>query len=164
MPYVALQQSFDAAAPYGVRSYWKSTFLEGFPDDAIDAFVRGAAACPSPQTIIKLEHVHGAATRVAPDATAFPDRRHPFNLVVLSLWRDASDDARNVQWTRDFATVMRPWAAAAVYVNALAEDDGARVRDAYGGNYARLAEVKAQYDPGNRFRRNHNIVPAPMRQ
>lgn len=160
MPYVALQQLFDAAAPYGIRSYWKSTFLEGLPDEAIDAFVRCATTCPSAQTIIKLEHVHGAATRVAPHATAFAGRGHAFNLVVLSLWNDAMHDARNVTWTRDFASAMRPWSSSSAYVNALAEDDGARVRDAYGDNYARLAEVKATYDPDNRFRRNHNIVPA----
>ena len=53
---------------------------------------------------------------------------------------------------------MQPWSAAQVYVNALADDDSGRV-EAYGGNYARLAEVKAKYDPGNRFRRNHNIRP-----
>jgi FAD/FMN-containing dehydrogenase len=56
---------------------------------------------------------------------------------------------------------MQPWSAGLVYVNALADDDGARVRDAYGDNYARLARVKARYDPANRFRRNHNIVPVP---
>jgi FAD/FMN-containing dehydrogenase len=55
---------------------------------------------------------------------------------------------------------MQPWSAAAVYVNALGADDGGRVAEAYGGNYARLAEVKAKYDPANRFRRNQNIPPA----
>ena len=46
-----------------------------------------------------------------------------------------------------------------VYVNSLSEDDSARVPEAYGPNYARLCEVKAKYDPENRFRRNHNIRP-----
>jgi hypothetical protein len=44
-------------------------------------------------------------------------------------------------------------------VNALSEDDGARIPQAYGLNYTRICEVKARYDPGNRFRRNHNIRP-----
>jgi FAD/FMN-containing dehydrogenase len=161
MPYLAMQRLFDAGAPYGVRSYWKSTFLQSLPDAAIDTFVRCAAQRTSTRTMVKLEHAHGAATRVAPDATAFPARDHAFNLVVLSLWDDVKDDARNVAWTRDFHRAMQPWSAGLVYVNALADDDGARVRDAYGDNYARLTGVKARYDPANRFRRNHNIVPVP---
>jgi FAD/FMN-containing dehydrogenase len=161
MPYVAMQRLFDAGALHGVRSYWKSTFLRSLPDAAIDTFVRCAAERTSRRTMIKLEHAHGAATRVAPDATAFPARDAAFNLVVLSLWEDAQEDARNIAWTRAFHGAMQPWSAGLVYVNALAGDDGARVRDAYGDNYARLARVKARYDPANRFRRNHNIVPAP---
>jgi hypothetical protein len=161
MPYVALQRMFDAATPYGIRSYWKSTFLRSLPDDAIDAFVQCAAARTSPRTMIKLEHAHGAVTRVAPNDTAFPARDHAFDLVVLSLWDDVKDDARNVAWTRDFYEAMQPWSAALAYVNALAEDDGARVRQAFGDNYARLAKVKSKYDPVNRFRRNHNIAPLP---
>jgi FAD/FMN-containing dehydrogenase len=160
MPYVAMQRMFDAATPYGVRSYWKSTFLRSLPDDGIDTFVQYAAARTSPRTIVKLEHAHGAVSRVAPSDTAFPARGHAFALVVLSLWDDAKDDSRNVAWTRDFYSAMRPWSAALVYVNALGEDDGARVREAYGDNYARLAAVKTKYDPANRFRRNQNIVPS----
>jgi len=161
MPYVAMQRMFDAATPHGVRSYWKSTFLQSFPDEAIDAFVQCAAARTSTRTMVKLEHAHGAVTRVAPNATAFPARSHAFDLVVLSLWDDVQDDARNVAWTRDFYRAMQPWSAGLVYVNALADDDGARVRQAFGDNYDRLAKMKTKYDPANRFRRNQNIMPVP---
>jgi FAD/FMN-containing dehydrogenase len=163
MPYLAMQQMLDAAAPYGVRSYWKSHFLQALPDDAIDTFVRFAESCPSPRTAIILEHGHGAVSRVAPDATAFPIRGHAFDLVVLTLWDDAAHDGANVDWTRAFHQAMQPWSAKQVYVNALSEDDTARIPEAYGGNFARLAAVKATYDPGNRFRRNQNIPPATQR-
>jgi FAD/FMN-containing dehydrogenase len=160
MPYVAMQQMLDAAAPFGPRSYWKSNFLRELPDAAIDTFVAHAERCPSPRSFMILEHAHGAVARVAPEATAFPARGHAFDLVLMSVWDAAAEDARQVAWTREFHAAMRPWAAGAAYVNALSEDDGARVREAYGVNFERLARVKAAYDPTNRFRRNQNIPPA----
>jgi FAD/FMN-containing dehydrogenase len=161
MPYLAMQSMLDVASPYGaLRSYWKSHFLRALPDEAIDAFVRCAEKCSSARTMTVLEHGHGAVSRVAPDATAFPIRQHQFDLVVLSLWENPNDDMAQISWTRRFYQAMQPWSAAMVYVNALSDDDGGRVAEAYGVNYERLAEVKAIYDPRNMFRRNQNVPPS----
>jgi hypothetical protein len=41
-----------------------------------------------------------------------------------------------------------------------ADDDATRVREAYGEDtYARLAQVKARYDPENVFHNNKNVQP-----
>jgi hypothetical protein len=45
-------------------------------------------------------------------------------------------------------------------VNFMMEEGDDRIRATYGGNYARLAAIKAKYDPGNFFRVNQNIKPA----
>jgi len=48
-----------------------------------------------------------------------------------------------------------------VYVNFLADEGEARVRDAYpGATWERLTAIKARYDPTNLFRLNQNIPPA----
>lgn len=161
MPYVAMQQMIDAAAPFGLRSYWKGGFLRDLPDEAIDKFVQFAETRISPRSLAILEHAHGAVARVAPDATAFPVRSDSFDLVLISLWEDPAEDDRHIDWTRRFYGAMQPWAAGSVYVNGLDQDDLSRVPDAYGRNYARLCQVKAKYDPENRFRRNQNIRPEP---
>jgi hypothetical protein len=50
-----------------------------------------------------------------------------------------------------------------VYVNFMPDDGGHCVRaGAYGPNYGGLANVKATYDPKNRFRMNQNVAPAPL--
>jgi FAD/FMN-containing dehydrogenase len=165
MPYPAMQGMIDGVAPFGRRSYWKSSFLRDVPDAAIETFVRFAESRTSPHSLAVLEHSHGAPSRVAPNATAFPARIAPFDLVLISAWTDAEEDARHIQWTREFHSAMQDWSAGSVYVNSLDQDDAARVPEAYGPNYTRLCAIKAAYDPDNRFRRNQNIQPrilAPM--
>jgi len=51
-----------------------------------------------------------------------------------------------------------------MYVNFTGDGDEEKVRASYPAEtYARLAAVKAHYDPVNRFRFNQNIRPAPGR-
>jgi FAD/FMN-containing dehydrogenase len=159
MPYVVMQQILDVACPYGIHSYWKSNFMRDLTDDGIDTFVEFARGRTSPRTIAVIEHYHGQALRVPPDATAFALRTETFDLVILTLW-EGGDPEPHIQWARKFWTAMKPSSAGTVYVNALSVDEESRLREAYGVNYERLAEVKAKYDPSNVFRVNHNIRPS----
>jgi FAD/FMN-containing dehydrogenase len=65
-------------------------------------------------------------------------------------------------WARAFWEALRPHArGSGSYVNFMAEYDADRVAASYGGEkYARLARIKAEYDPANLFHRNMNILPA----
>ena len=160
MPYTAHQSIFDAGVPAGQYSYWKSGQLDELTDDAIDTIIEQAAQVPSPGTVTLIEHHHGAMTRVPADHTAFPHRTVPYELVTISLWKDAAESELNIEWTRGFFHAMHPFFRSGVYVNALGDDESDRVREAYGSNYDRLAALKQKYDPTNFFRRNHNIMPA----
>jgi FAD/FMN-containing dehydrogenase len=160
MRYVDLQRGGDDAFPRGRRHYWKAGFLRRLDVGAIAVLLDFAARRPSPYTQIGLQQMHGAAARVAPDATAFPHRREQWDLLILSQWDRPGDDAVNIAWTRALHAAMTPYLEGAVYVNDLGDDEADRVAAAYGANYGRLAAVKRTYDPGNFFRANQNVAPA----
>jgi FAD/FMN-containing dehydrogenase len=161
MEYAIVNSLLDAAYPRGALNYWKSSFLDGFSDEAIAAMVARFAPCPSPTSSFVIENLHGAATRVPADATAVPFRDPGYNFLITSVWFDPAENDRNVAWTREVFDAMQPHVVRRAYVNYLADDEAGedRIRAAYGANYDRLREVKARYDPANLFRLNQNIPP-----
>jgi FAD/FMN-containing dehydrogenase len=162
IPYRELQSMPDTGYPPGRLHYWKASFLADLPSEAIDAMLRFSATAPSPHTGIGLQQITGAASRVAPTATAFAHRGRHYDFLILSQWDDPSDSPANMRWTRELFDAMSPHFHG-VYVNNLGEEGSNRVRDAYGINYDRLASIKAAYDPDNLFRLNQNIQPAGAR-
>ena len=72
--------------------------------------------------------------------------------------------AHDRAWVRDLWAALRPHARRrrASFVNFLNDEDEDRLRDAYGEKYARLAAVKAKWDPDNVFHHNANIRPATL--
>jgi FAD/FMN-containing dehydrogenase len=103
--------------------------------------------------------VHGAVTRVAPTATAYPHREPGFNLLLIASWTDPAQTGACIAWARETFDALSPYMADRTYMNYLAADDQDRVATAYGPNLRRLAELKRRYDPDNLFRLNHNIDP-----
>jgi FAD/FMN-containing dehydrogenase len=161
MPYVALQQMLDEGFAPGPHVYWRSHFLTGIPDDAIDILVAGANAAPSPMSAVLVEHAGGAVARMSAEDSAFDHRDAEYNLAIIARWLDPAEADANIAWARGLWEAMRPYARG-VYVNYLGVGDSPdRVREAYSpAKYGRLAALKKQYDPGNMFRANQNIIPA----
>jgi FAD/FMN-containing dehydrogenase len=161
IPYTQLNAMLDASYPPGARNYWKSHFCEALADGAIDAIVDGFMRCPSPLGQIVIEHFHGAATRIPPTDTAFALRASGFNVLMLSQWKDPTDDAAGSGWARDAYAALGRFVGPSRYLNYLDQDDvGDRVlAAAYGPNVRRLQSIKAKYDPENIFHLNVNIPP-----
>ena len=161
MPYTAAQQMLDALNPPGNRVYWKSQILRNIDDDVLDTIIDQGASMPSPLTAALIEFYGGAINRVATLDTAYPLRDATYALNAISAWTDASRDAENIAWARGTWETVQRYSPGSVYVNFLGVGDESddRVRAAYGENYSRLATIKAQYDPTNLFRLNHNIKP-----
>jgi FAD/FMN-containing dehydrogenase len=129
-------------------------------DEAIDTVIACFATCPTPMGQLLIEHFHGAATRIGVSDTAFPHRSEGCNFLVLAEWMDPADNQRCISWARETYDRMRPFIGTARYVNYLGDDEtGEPLAAAYGPNYRRLQQIKAQYDPSNFFRMNQNIRP-----
>ena len=159
-PFVAWQSAFDPLLLPGARNYWKSHDFAQLADPAIEQIVRYASELPSPQCEIFVAHLGGAINRLPVEATAYPHRDAEFVLNVHARWEDPEADEPCIAWARRFFADTAPYATGGVYVNFMTQDEQARIRDAYGRNYARLVELKRKYDPGNVFRVNQNIPPA----
>jgi hypothetical protein len=159
MSYCQLQAMLDPVAPPDRLNYWKSSFVAELSDAAIDTMIRYAQARPSQTALLFLEDMHGAASRVRPEDTAFAHRHAHYTLLIVASWTEAADSEQHIRWVRDCWEAMQPFAAGSVYVNYLGEEGEQRVRGAYGPNYDRLVALKNKYDPTNFFRLNQNIRP-----
>jgi len=158
--FTAWQAAFDPLLAPGARNYWKSHDFVELPDGAVDIILEAIPRFPTPECEIFIAHVGGAMSRVAANATAFPQRKSHFVMNVHTRWRESAQDKTCIEWARDLFQATAPFAAGSVYVNFMPADEPDRVQMAYGDNYRRLAKIKARLDPQNLFRYNQNIVPA----
>ncbi|HSS08707.1 MAG TPA: BBE domain-containing protein [Acidimicrobiales bacterium] len=55
---------------------------------------------------------------------------------------------------------LHPTSAGGASLNFMIDEGDDRVRASYVGNYNRLSQLKARYDPDNLFHINQNIPPA----
>jgi hypothetical protein len=158
-PYLEVQRMIEPIFPPGRLNYWKANFVDSLSDELIDVLVGAIARAPSPYSMIALEPMGGAIARVDETATAFEHRGSAFSLLILAGWTDAADTEANVSGARALWNLTRPLSSPRVYVNYLGNEGDERVRDAFGGNHARLGRIKQAYDPANVFRLNQNIEP-----
>lgn len=128
-------------------------------DEALDTIVAIAQSSPTPFTLINLHRVHGAATRVAPDATAFALREPHYAVLNGAGWFEGNGLVEK-GWVEAARQRMRPYAHAGLYSNFLTDEGEQGIRESYRSNYQRLAWIKAKYDSENIFHRNVNIKPA----
>lgn len=159
LSYPALQSITGAASGPGKRHYWKGSLLWELSDDFLDAFVEQGATT-RPGAGIEMFSLGGAICDVAEDATAYSNRSARFDLLPAATWESPSGDDEMIAITRNNWTALSRFGGAGVYVNDLGTDAGARITDVYGHTkLARLAALKATWDPDNIFHLNANIPP-----
>ncbi len=159
-PYADWQQAFDPLLTPGARNYWKSHNFANLDDGLLDVLIDSVRNLPSPHCEVFIASLGGATSRPSADSSAYGQRDAQFLMNVHGRWENAAEDQLGISWSRDLFQAAAPFASGGVYINFMTADEGDRVRAAYGDNYERLARVKQQYDPGNLFRTNQNIIPA----
>jgi hypothetical protein len=158
MPYTQLQKNIDAGVLHGMHRYNKMGYLPDLSDDVIEIILKYSGQI-NPFSMVLLNCMKGAVTRVAPEKTPFPYQSKQWYFDITSQWLDPAETETHIAWTRAFWAAMEPYTRGTA-VSWLSDDDGDdRVKLAYGPNYKRLAGLKHKYDPSNFFRLNNNILP-----
>jgi FAD/FMN-containing dehydrogenase len=160
MPFPVMQSFLDQGFPDGTYNYWKSTFIHKLTDQVIDLLIEHGNRARSPMSGIVLELYGGAAGRVGPGDTAFAQRQAQYNVGITAQWTDAAESDTHTRWTRDLADALKPHSSGGYLLNFLDAENPDAVKAAFGSNYARLAALKAKYDPTNFFSLNQNVKPA----
>ena len=160
MPFPMLQSMFDPLLPAGLQQYWKADFLNDLSDGAIEANVKYGPDVPTFHAAVHIYPVSGAVHRVGKSETAFSYRDANFAEVMAAVYPDPADTPKNRAWVQDYWSALHPHSAGGAYVNFMGEEGDDRIKASYGGNYARLAQIKRKYDPTNLFHMNQNIKPA----
>jgi FAD binding domain-containing protein/berberine-like enzyme len=146
--------------PEGAPKFLPSSrilFMTHVDREVAQSIVDTIATAPSKMGVAQIRVLGGAVARVPADATAFAFRDAPILTVVAGLTFDPALREANERWAEAFKDSLDQGYAGA-YVNFINDEGPDRVRDAYPpATMARLARIKARYDPTNLFQ---NVAPA----
>jgi FAD/FMN-containing dehydrogenase len=141
----------DARAAVPARSAMRTRSLAELGPDSVAALLAAGGDRTSPLSVVSWQYLRGAATRVAPDATAFGMRRDHFMLQIIPVWDTVDGAERHVAWAEGLSRALAPQALPGGYPNLLAPDMREQTEHSYGANLPRLRQVKQQYDPDSVF-------------
>ncbi|WP_433759615.1 FAD-binding protein [Nocardia sp. CA-135398] len=162
LEYPDLQRNTEQAFHDGHGTATGSEWLRAFDDTAVDALVELAARMPTPYSLISVHQLGAAVRRMPSEATAFGFHDAAYHMVLFSGGPPGTDLRASRQWIAEVTAAVQGCSAGGPYIGIL--DDAAspeRVRSAYPpATYDKLRRIKAEYDPDNTFRCNHNIPPA----
>jgi len=156
--YVALQKSWDQTDPRAMGEYLKSGFTTNINLRLIDTILDGFEADPGRTSQVFFQQSGGEISRVAADETAFAHRYAEHSLFSTVAWPAGAEGDAHVRWLRNYWKTIEPFTKG-FYTNETSDESQETVNSNYQGNYARLAQIKGRFDPGNLFRLNANVLP-----
>ncbi|RJL30995.1 FAD-binding oxidoreductase [Bailinhaonella thermotolerans] len=141
--------------PMAVRQH--IDLFDDLPGGLTDALCAALGSGGPSVSAIEVRHWGGAMAKPGPDAGPAGHRDTPYSVIVSAV--SGGPDGPEFAAVDGVAGAIAPYATGGSFLNFLT--DTSRTRSAFTeANHARLARIKRDWDPGNRFRLNHNIVPA----
>ncbi|MGH8939154.1 MAG: FAD-binding oxidoreductase, partial [Actinomycetes bacterium] len=160
MPYTAFQAILDPFNQPGMLNYHRGQHVAALTDKVLEDYLAVGRTMQSPVSQGVVFRHAGAVSRVAEDATAASNRGAPYMAHPIAAWQDDSETDREKAWVEAFSSAFASELTGGVYLNFEPDTKEANVRAGYGdAKFERLAALKAQWDPDNIFRGNHNIAP-----
>jgi hypothetical protein len=144
----------DEGAPNGRLYKMDAHSIARLTDGFIDAIVNCAARTPSDNNTIMFHDFHGASAHIAKDATAFSLRGNHYNMQIVASWSAgaARTEAAAEKWLQDVFDEVAPFSISGAYPAVLGLESRKRARAFHSGDTLhRLSQLKARYDPYNRF-------------
>lgn len=150
---------FDQYAVNGRRTFIQTRWLPRFQGEPVRIATEQMRKAPSPLCSVLTHDFRGAATRIAPDASAFGLRQKHVMIEILAQVVDrASNGEAERAWVLDTAAAFDALALPGGYANFLGPDDQDRTDKSYGGNVDRLRAAKRRFDPDGVF---SSAIPLP---
>jgi len=139
--------------------YMHSGFFDHTDSKLADVIVDRLTKAPMPRAGVRFSQQGGAANKVASSATAYPHRKALHQCAADGNWTDAKDGPALIKYSNETWDLLRPMSNGGFYINYYCDPTEQDVVRTYAGNYERLQEVKAKYDPTNFMKINFNIKP-----
>lgn len=159
IPYPALQTMFDGLFPPGMQWYWRADFFNDLGPEVRQHHLKFGSIIPTPLSQMHLYPISGAASRVGGADTPWAYRDAKYAGVYIGVDPSPENARKITDWCKSYYDALHQYSAGGAYSNFMMDEGQERIKASYKHNYARLANIKATYDPENLFRVNQNIRP-----
>ncbi|EIN04181.1 FAD-binding domain-containing protein [Punctularia strigosozonata HHB-11173 SS5] len=171
MPYSEVNGAQNMLATHGDRKAFKSTVMTSFDparyQEVFNKYSQIVTAHPEAHdTVIMYElHPFEKVAAVPNTATSFANRGEWYNINFAARWKSPELDDTMRAWAGEQVKYLRSrsendthakLAGTRAYANYGLGDE--KVRDIFGDNYDRLAELKVKYDPDNVFHKWYPVA------
>jgi len=150
-PYALLQTSLDPTAPAGAFYRGQSHVLTELSDDTVEWLIARAHELPTPETMIHVHQVGGAAARGPRDDLMNSLRASAFVVNIVGCAMGAGDYPRLTDWVRSAGSAFGPETTHRAYVNFSDAVDVTRSGAYTNDQREQLLALKRDFDPTGVF-------------